>query len=255
MKYHSDALRIGVSVNVVIPENAKSLIGMKSDGDSTYKTLYLLHGLSDDHSIWMRRTSIERYAAEYGIAVVMPSVNRSWYTDTPYGANYLTFVAKELPQVCRGFFRGMSDKKEDNMIAGLSMGGYGALKIAMLNPDQYSCCAAFSGALDIASFAKRLPLDEVRGNFGYDLQSGEELVDSKHDVYELARQNCDKKLPFPKLYMWCGTEDELLVDNRRFHALLDEKGVEHRYEESGGNHGWRWWDEQIKIALDYFFNK
>jgi S-formylglutathione hydrolase FrmB len=71
MKYHSDALGIGVSVNVIIPERAKSLIGMKSDGQSTYKTLYLLHGLSDDHSIWMRRTSIERYAAEHGIAVVM----------------------------------------------------------------------------------------------------------------------------------------------------------------------------------------
>ena len=84
LNYHSDALGMGVSVNVVLPEKAKTLIGMTADGAAspTYKTLYLLHGLSDDHSIWMRRTSIERYAADYGIAVVMPSVARSWYTDT-----------------------------------------------------------------------------------------------------------------------------------------------------------------------------
>ena len=121
LHYHSDALRIGVTVNVILPEKAKTLIGMNADGADTYKTLYLFHGLSDDHSIWMRRTSIERYAADYGIAVVMPSVNRSWYTDTVYGAKYFTFVTEELPRVCRSYFRGMSDKREDNMVAGLSM--------------------------------------------------------------------------------------------------------------------------------------
>ena len=129
MKYHSDALKIGVSVNVILPEKAKTLIGMTANGASatTYKTLYLLHGLSDDHSIWMRRTSIERYASDYGIAVVMPSVGRSWYTDTPSGAKYLTFVTEELPRVCQSYFRGMSDKREDNMVAGLSMGGLSVL--------------------------------------------------------------------------------------------------------------------------------
>ena len=110
MKYHSDALRIGVSVNVILPEQAKTAIGIDSKAENTYKTLYLLHGLSDDHSIWMRRTSIERYATECGIAVVMPAVTRSWYTDTADNAAYFTFVAEELPRVCRGFFRGISEQ-------------------------------------------------------------------------------------------------------------------------------------------------
>ena len=127
LHYHSDALGIGVTVNVILPEKAKTLIGMNAEGGDNYKTLYLFHGLSDDQSIWMRRTSIERYAADYGIAVVMPSVNRSWYTDTVYKAKYFTFVTEELPRVCRSYFRGMSDKREDTLVAGLSMGGYGAV--------------------------------------------------------------------------------------------------------------------------------
>ena len=98
MRYHSDALKQGVSVNVIIPESAKTLIGMQASGEGSYKTLYLLHGLSDDHTIWMRRTSIERYAAEHGIAVVMPAVTRSWYTDTAYGA---MMYYKDLPPVER----------------------------------------------------------------------------------------------------------------------------------------------------------
>ena len=64
MNYHSDALKMGVSVNVILPEKAKTMIGMAANGGNTYRTLYLLHGLSDDQTIWMRRTSIERYAAE-----------------------------------------------------------------------------------------------------------------------------------------------------------------------------------------------
>ena len=255
MNYHSDALGMAVAVNVVIPESAKTLIGMKADGKSTYKTLYLLHGLSDDYSIWMRRTSIERYAAEYGIALVMPSVGRSWYTDTAYGANYLTFITKELPEVCRGFFRGMSEKREDNMIAGLSMGGYGAVKAALLNPDKYAYCASLSGALDIADFATRIKPEEMKGNFGFDIESADELIASKHDVFELARKNREKNIEFPKLYMWCGTDDYLLDHSRRFEAQLSQMGVEHLYEESSGNHGWKWWDAQIQNALKYFFDQ
>ena len=102
LHYHSDVLMHGVTVNVVLPENAKTLIGMGGATSTEYKTLYLLHGLSDDQTIWMRRTSIERYASERGIAVVMPTVLRSWYTDTADGAAYLKFITEELPSVCRG---------------------------------------------------------------------------------------------------------------------------------------------------------
>lgn len=255
MRFHSDSLKTSVSVNVIIPENAKTLIGMTSDGAAKFKTLYLLHGLSDDHSIWLRRTSIERYAADFGIAVVMPCVGRSWYTDTAYGAKYFTFVSEELPTACRRFFRGMSDRPEDNMIAGLSMGGYGAIKTALSCPDKFAYCASLSGALDIADFMHNLPWNEVKGNFGFEIKGTDELTGTKHDVYHLARRYKEEGHIFPKMYIWCGTEDGLLPSNRKFSELLTQLGVEHKYKESEGNHSWKYWDMHIQSALHFLLDE
>ena len=250
LRYHSDALGRAVSVNVILPENAKTLIGMNTGAGETYKTLYLLHGLSDDHTIWERRTSIERYAAEHGIAVVMPNGGRSWYTDMSNGARYFTFITEELPSVCRSFFRGMSDKREDNFIGGLSMGGYGAVKAALSHPECYGGCICLSGALDVASFGIH-SLDEWRAIFGYDLVSSEQIRGSRHDVYALAEANAREGKPFPRLYMWCGDDDYLLENSIRFDALLTRLGVEHRYDQSEGDHSWKWWDLHIQDGLRF----
>ena len=150
LNFHSDALGMASEIAVILPQSATTQIGMGGSRTEEFKTLYLLHGLSDDHTIWERRTSIERYASRYGIAVVMPNAHRSWYCDMAHGGNYYTYIAKEVPALCRSFFRGMSDKKEMNYIAGLSMGGYGALKIALRNPGAFAGVASFSGALDPA---------------------------------------------------------------------------------------------------------
>ena len=252
MKYHSDVLRLAVSVNVVIPEKAKSLIGMTADGSrgETYKTLYLLHGLSDDESIWERRTSVERYAADRGIAVVMPAVGRSWYTDTAYGAPYFTFLTEELPSVLRGYFRGMSDRREDNFIAGLSMGGYGAVKAALTCPEKYAGCASLSGALDIADAVRRKMTDEWRGIFGFELTDISQLAGTKHDLLALADRLAENKAPVPEIYMWCGEQDSLMGANERFAAKLDSLGIPYTFERSEGNHSWKWWDMHITDALD-----
>ena len=250
LRYHSDALGRAVSVNVVLPENAKTLIGMNTGAGRSFKTLYLLHGLSDDHTIWERRTSIERYATERGLAVVMPNGGRSWYTDMANGARYFTFITEELPSVCRCFFRGMSDKREDNFIGGLSMGGYGAVKAALTHPESYGGCICLSGALDISSF-KHHSIEEWRAIFGYDLQSAEELRGSRHDVDALAEANAKSGKKFPRIYMWCGDSDYLLENSIRFDSLLTSLAVEHRYDQSEGDHSWRWWDMHIQDGLDY----
>lgn len=251
LHFHSDSLRRAVAVDVILPESSDTLIGMKTGAEKSYKTLWLLHGLSDDESIWMRRSSIERYASESGIAVVMPDGGRSWYTDMANGDKYLTFITKELPAACRGFFRGMSERREDNFIGGLSMGGYGAVKAALLCPESYGGCICLSGALDIVSFAGEDMLNEWRAIFGYDLKSPEQLRDSEHDVYRLARENKAAGKPFPKIYMWCGTDDYLLDNSVRFDKLLSELGVAHIYKESDGNHGWKWWDLHIQDGISY----
>ena len=255
LHYHSDSLKTAVSVNVLLPEKAKTLIGMDGKQEGKMKTLYLLHGLSDDHTIWMRRTAIERYAIEKGIAVVMPNVGRSWYVDTAYGAKYFTFVTEELPQVCRKYFNGMSDKPEDNFVAGLSMGGYGAIKLALRCPDRFGGCASLSGALDVFD-ARRLKIwDEWKGIFGADLQDPSQLLGTEHDVFALARQYDSESRPYPKMYIWCGTEDSLIKINRQFRDHLTDLQIPHTYKESEGNHSWKWWDLHIQDALSFLFDE
>lgn len=249
--FYSKALKRVTTVNVILPEVHKHAEGIGNPG-GTYKTLYLLHGLSGDHTNWLRKASIERYANEYGIAVVMPNAGRSWYTDTAYGEKYFTFVSEELPAICCSYFKGMSDKREDNWIAGLSMGGYGAMKIAMTYPEKYCGCATLSGALDIVRENRARNLEEWRALFGYDLQDFAELNGSKHDVYALVAKNHKEGKPFPKLFVWCGTEDELICNSRRLKAQLDELGIEHYYAESEGDHSWKWWDLHIQEVLKFF---
>ncbi len=254
--YYSKALSRRVSVNVLLPEVNKKAEGIGIGNKAGYKTLYLFHGLSGNRTDWMRRSSIERYADKYDIAVVMPEVGRSWYTDTAYGANYLTFVAEELPEVCRGYFKGMSDKREDNFVAGLSMGGYGAIKAALTYPDNFGGCASLSGSLDIIRKNRTVNLDEWKAIFDFNMKSSYELEGTKHDLYALARENHKQGLKFPKMYIWCGTEDNphLLKTNQDFHALLNELNIEHFYKESKGDHSWPWWDLHIQDALCFLFS-
>ena len=141
------------------------------------------------------------------------------------------------------------------MVAGLSMGGYGAVKVAMTRPDLFGYCASLSGALDIVAFPVDSRFEEWRSIFGYDLQSLSELKGTQHDLFALVENNQKEQLPFPKLYICCGDRDFLLNHNRKFHDFLNECDLEHRYEESEGSHSWKYWDQHIQNALQYFFDK
>ncbi len=250
VNFFSDALRMAVSADVIIPEQSKSLIGMDTVAGSTYKTLYLLHGLSDDHTIWQRRTNIERYVAGRNMAVVMPTVFRNWYCDTATGERYMTYISEELPAVMRSFFRGMSDKREDNFVAGLSMGGYGAMKVALTNPERFLGAASFSGVLDVVKLYDRREINrkEYENVFG----DPAKVKGSLNDIEFLARRAAASGKPLPSLYLWCGTEDDLLSHTRGAKEYFDELGFRTDYHESAGNHSWGYWDEQIRHALDYF---
>ncbi|MEG2003404.1 MAG: alpha/beta hydrolase family protein, partial [Clostridia bacterium] len=216
--------------------------GMEGKADQSYKTLYLLHGMSDDHTIWQRRTSIERYASAYGIAVVMPAANLSWYTDMDCGySNYFTFISKELPFICRDFFPKMSTKREDTFIAGLSMGGYGAVKCALAESETFGKAASLSGAFDIK---KRSKSKYGLSVFGADSE--------KHEIDTYAKALAQSQKPKPELFIWCGTEDGLLEINHEKRDMLVSLGYNVSYSESTGSHCWESWDEQIVNALRFF---
>ncbi len=251
--FFSRVLGMCMNMDVILPENTQGLIGMGGKAEETFPTLYLLHGMSDDHTIWQRRTNIERYVADKNLAVVMPSTHLAWYTDTTYGLDYLTYISDELPRICRSFFRGMSDKREDTFIAGLSMGGYGAWKAALTHPETFSHAASLSGALDmVGRMAQRKTLGSKaseaywQGIFG-DL---DKLENSPHDLYHLA-QNCKKAGVMPRLYQCCGTEDALMVLNTGIREKVRALGFDLTYEEGPGDHNWAFWDEYIRNVLDW----
>ena len=124
VNYFSEVLGLSTSMDVILPQPAKGQIGMGSVAvNGKLPVLYLLHGLSDDHTIWQRRTSIERYVADLPLAVVMPTVHRGFYTDAKQGYDYWTHISEEIPRIVKSFFP-ISDRREDTFAAGLSMGGY-----------------------------------------------------------------------------------------------------------------------------------
>jgi len=153
--FFAETLGLSTSMTVSLPQATSAQIGMAgAAGAEDPPTLYLLHGLSDDDTIWSRRTSVERYVAPLGLAVVMPQVHRSYYTDEVHGNRYWTFLSEELPAVVDRFFR-LSRRREDTFVAGLSMGGYGALKWALRDPDRFAAAASLSGGAELGAAAHR----------------------------------------------------------------------------------------------------
>src|SRR3954462_9658534 len=150
--FYSDALGFGTSMTALLPEPA-------TGRPAEFPTLYLLHGLTDDDTAWTRFTSLERYAAELNLAIVMPQVQRSFYTDETWGHPYWTFVAEELPRKARALFR-LTDDPAKTFVAGLSMGGYGAFKLALRHPDRFGAAASLSGVLDLADRVEHLDRPE-----------------------------------------------------------------------------------------------
>lgn len=256
--FFSESLGITASMYVILPQETRTQIGMDSSAEkSNHPVLYLLHGLSDDHTIWLRRTSIERYAATYGLAVVMPAVNRSFYTDMKNGHKYWTFVSEELPELARSFFP-LSRRREDNFVAGLSMGGYGAFKLGLTHPDRYAAAASLSGVLDLRQFAEDWEGEEYRRMFNanpeefrYVFGGAGAIPGSGMDLFHLAEGLAESGRVQPKLFQCCGTEDFLYAHNTRFRDHARKLGLDLTYEEEPGTHEWGYWDAKIRRVLEW----
>ena len=241
--FFSESLGIQTAAYVLLPEYAQ----LAARPGEPLPTLYLLHGLSDDHTIWLRNTRIAEFARKYRLAVVMPAVNRSFYTDMAHGAKYWTFVSEELPRVMEACFP-LSEKREDRFAAGLSMGGYGAMKLGLLKPERYAAVAALSaplwlhtaldGHMDDPNFVR-----ELGDIFG----SREALLKGEGNLALAAERLAPADAP--RIYACCGTADFLYEANEQFIKAYGEKLAITYEREADAAHTWDYWNKAIQRVL------
>jgi putative tributyrin esterase len=236
INYFSRSLGKASSFNIVFPDNP--------DVSRPWSVFYLLHGLSDDHTIWMRRTSIERYVEGKSLIVVMPDGGRCWYTNAIDGYNYEDDLIKDVVGLVDRTFP-VKAERSGRCIGGLSMGGYGAVKLGLKHHEMFASVNSHSGALgymrDTASGKKLSP--EFERIFGKSPKDGPE--DPFALVQKIDHGRC------PVLRIDCGVDDFLLDQNRSFHKHLESLHIPHEYEEFPGNHNWEYWDLHVREAIAF----
>jgi len=245
----SEVLKAATSMTVILPQDLATPFSPEpSPVDPAPPVLYLLHGLGDDSSAWTRQTAIERYVRPYGLAVVMPQVGRSFYTDQVHGQPYWTFLSEELPALVESMFR-VSTAREDTFVAGLSMGGFGAMKWGLRAPERFAAVASISGVLDVARVRR---LREERREAALHASFGEDdLEGTEEDVRTLLTRAAASSRTLPPLYICCGEGDTLYDDNVRFASLAADLGLPLTAEFGPGEHEWDYFDAAIQRVLDW----
>lgn len=245
MNYFSNALRRNVEINVILPiDNFDYGMG-EYVSNRKFKTLYLLHGIYGSNSDWITHSNLMAYLAKYNIAVVLPSGENSFYVDnTRTNAMYSQFIGEELPMITRRAFP-LSDKKEDTFIAGLSMGGFGALLNGIKYNDTFSVIGAFSSAIP-----NELESGDLFPNYDFGVNF-KDLLHHEYNQFDLLKLVDQKKTNLPDLYLTCGTEDFIYDKTQSFIASLNDMNLKYEYHEWYGEHSWEFWDESIKKFLEY----
>lgn len=235
--------------NVLLPVNYTQ----PESRTKRYPVIYLLHGLTGHYNNWVHKTRLVDYTAAYEFIIVMPEGNDGWYTDSANVPTdkYESYILQELiPDVEKRFRAG--SEREGRAIAGLSMGGYGALKFAVKHPEMFVFAASLSGALDAASWTKadlkglEFIWRTLQPVFGAEKSETRAANDLRKLFSELTVQRI---AALPYVYVDCGTEDELLEINRSFVDILTKQKIPHEYRQLPGNHSWTYWDAQVQEVL------
>lgn len=250
--FFSNTLGMNVSCEVILPE--KSNGADETNAPKKIPVLWLLHGSGDDQSAWQRLSSIERYVKPLGMAVVMPDGRFSGYRNQAHGLRYYDYIAKELPLIMHGFF-GFSLDRADNYICGLSMGGNGALKMAMDRPEQYSVVGCLSaGFFDHMIPEDTMHLDPEKDVSAYIRYDKKVIAGSEEDMLNNARRIISEGKPIPRVFHSIGDGDHLLSiahKTRDFFNSFEGNPFGYVYEQHPGKHDWAYWDEHIRRFLTF----
>lgn len=213
-----------------------------------FPVLYLLHGLYGNYLDWDTRTGLENYARNLPILIVMPDADDSWYTNsaTVPADKFEDYIAKDLIAEVDNRFATIRNR-DARAIAGLSMGGYAAMKFALKRPDLFAFAGSLSGALNAGTNLNaqrpefRAKLLEVFGPEGSPTRR-------QNDVFRLLNASAPQT-PYPYLYLACGTSDYFLQTNREFVSQLSSRKIAYEFHETAGGHTWEYWDAAVQPML------
>lgn len=254
MEFHAQTIMQHANFSFVLPNDVEmEEVFDKSHYERDTMNLILLHGLTGTDTDWLYGGVAQEMAIQYNINVFMPTTGNSFYLNKSYsGADYADFIAKELPAYIRQTF-GIRMKRENTIIGGLSMGGYGAIRTALAYPNKFFACIGLSGAMHLKEIAEDMAegrdglmsVGMLRSIFG----EPEKLRGSDKDPeYLYSRLKKSGKI-IPKIYFACGTEDSLVTANRRFRDFLEANDADFVYEEGPGAHNWTFWNKYINKGL------
>jgi putative tributyrin esterase len=223
----------------------RTLLPRDYDNGGRFPVLYLLHGVYGDYQNWDTRTGLEDYAQNLPLLVVMPDADDSWYTNsvTAPADKFEDYMAKDLISEIDEKYRTIRERHA-RAIAGLSMGGFGAVKLALKYPDRFAVAGSLSGALNAAQ-----DLDALRPEFRAHLLevfgSAGSRTRAENDVFLLLQRPQE----YPYFYLACGAADSFLDTNRTFAAQLSSRKILYEYHETPGGHTWEYWDTALQPML------
>lgn len=255
--FFSNSLGRVSTFNLILPNDVHP---MMTNGNEHYlrpmKTLYLLHGYSGYCNDWLMGSNVQEMAGKYNIAIVMPSAENSFYLNHKgTGSKFEQLVGEEIVEYTRRTF-GLSDKKEDTFINGLSMGGFGAIRTGLKFPQTFGKIAGLSSALIIHDIhGIKVGFDNGFADYDYYYKVFGELEHlelSENNPEVIVKQRLESQEQIQPIYMACGTEDFLIENNRNFSRFLIDNGVKVDYFESPGIHDWKFWNEYLEPSIQWF---
>lgn len=226
--HYSDSLGKEKTFRIILPENYND--------ETLYPVLYLLHGASGSHVDWHKNGILEKEAKNYELIVVTPDGENSWYVDSEIkkGSKYESYIINDLIPYVDAHYNTI-DTFRGRAIAGLSMGGHGAITLASKHPDLFGSASSTSGVLDL------VPLGDVTGKkeiFGDPKENADLWVNNSAVTLADALKKSRRK---PKIMFDIGFSDVFYKTNLDYHLKLYSLGIEHTFNVYPGNHTWEFW--------------
>jgi putative tributyrin esterase len=248
VRFQSKLVGASLPYNVILPPD------YDTSPTTRYPVLYLLHGLTGHYSDWASRSNVADHAAQYRMIVVTPEGNDGWYSNsaTVTTDKYESYIVDELIPDVQQRYRTI-EARYGRAIAGLSMGGYGAIKFGLKSPQTFAFAASMSGAFAITRIAEKdlgqlgPVLLKLFGPMGSDTRKA-------NDIFDIVENLAAARIAaLPYFYFDCGTEDPLpavFTSNRDLAKLLFDRKIPHEFRQLPGDHSWAYWDQQIPHVLE-----